>query len=98
MSAVWLTRILHFLLPILNESLIMPETTVNCDPAALSRASACYCSPEDVQRAEMVYLLLQIAGLNLMPSELAKASACYCAPEDVWRGEVTYLLCQIVNQ
>lgn len=67
---------------------------VNCDPSALAKASACFCGPEDSQRAQMIYLLNVISGLNLTPAQLAAAAACYnCIPEDLWRAEVTYLLC-----
>lgn len=66
---------------------------ISCDPNALAAASACYCSDEALQRAEMIYLLNAISGLNLTPAQLAARAACYCAPEDLWRGEVTYLLC-----
>jgi hypothetical protein len=66
---------------------------INCDPNALAKASACYCGPEDLQRAEMIFLLKKIAGNTMTPGQLASAAACYCGPEDLWRGEMTYLLC-----
>jgi hypothetical protein len=71
---------------------------VNCDPNALAAASACFCSDEASQRAQIIYLLNIISGLNLTPAQLAANAACYCGPEDLWRGEVTLLLCSIVNK
>ena len=72
---------------------------VNCDPSALAKASACFCGPEDSQRAQMIYLLNVISGLNLTPTKLAAAASCFnCIPEDLWRAEVTYLLCSISSK
>jgi hypothetical protein len=67
---------------------------INCDPNALAAASACYCGPEDLQRAEIIYLLNAISGLNLTATQLAAASCGYnCIPQDLAWAEITYLLC-----
>lgn len=71
----------------------MPDDTINCDPAALALAAKCYCSPENVQRAEMIWLMMQIAGLNLTPSELAERSKCFCMDEQSSRAAMLYLTC-----
>ena len=72
---------------------------LNCDPSAIAAASACFCGPEDLQRAEMILLLQQIAGNTMTPSQLSAAAVCFnCIPEDVWRAEVTYLLCSIASK
>jgi hypothetical protein len=73
--------------------------TINCDPKTIAEASKCFCMSEPAFRASMLFLLLQISGLNLKPDELAQASRGYLGtPENVWRGEVTMLLCAIVNK
>lgn len=75
----------------------MPE--INCgDPAALAKASACYCMNEVQSRQVMIYLLAQIAGDTSTPAQLAKNAACYCfADRKVSEAVITYLLCNIAN-
>jgi hypothetical protein len=71
---------------------------INCDPSTIAKASACFCGSEDSQRAQMIYLLAQIAGNTMTPNQLAAASVCYaCIPNDLWQAEVTYLLCSIAS-
>ena len=71
---------------------------ISCDPGDIAKASACYCGPEDSQRAQIIYLLLQISGLSLTPTQLADAAKCYnCVPRDMQEAETTYLLCQIAS-
>jgi hypothetical protein len=71
---------------------------INCDPSTIAKLSACFCGPEDSQRAQMIYLLAQIAGNTMTPNQLAAAAACYnCIPQDLWQAEVTYLLCSIAS-
>lgn len=75
----------------------MPE--INCDPAALARAAACFCySDKKVEDAIMIYLLAQIAGDTSTPSALAQEAKCFCFADQTMRDAViTYLLCQIAN-
>lgn len=68
---------------------------INCDPAALAKAAACYCSTEQQQLADIVYLLKQIAGNTMTPAQLAQASACFCSDKKTQYANITYLLCQI---
>jgi hypothetical protein len=73
---------------------------IACNPEALAAASVCYnCIPEDLWRAEMLYLANVISGLNLTPEQLAARSVCYmCIPEDLWRAEMTLLYCTAANR
>lgn len=76
----------------------MPET-VNCDPAALAKAAACYCyGDRKTADSAIIYLLAQIAADTSSPSELAKKAACFCFADAPSRDAVLlYLLCNIVN-
>lgn len=74
----------------------MPNA-ISCDPAAVAKASACFCGPEESQRAQMLYLLLQISGLNLTPAQLAEKSKCFCFEEKAGKAAELYLLCQIAS-
>lgn len=71
---------------------------IDCSPAALAKASACYCSPENVQRAETIYLLKRIAGDTSTPAELAKKAACFCFDKKTGESVILKLLCQIANE
>jgi hypothetical protein len=71
---------------------------INCDPSTIANASACFCGPSDSQRAQMIYLLAQIAGNTMTPTQLAAASVCYnCVPQDLQMAEITMLLCSIAT-
>ena len=71
---------------------------IDCDPSALAELSACYCFPENVERAIIVYLLAQIAGSTLTPAQLAAAAAPYVGmPKNVQEAAMLYLTCQISN-
>lgn len=71
---------------------------VNCTPAALAEASACFCFDNDRTReAVMIYLLNKISGLNLDKNTLATNSKCFCFGKEESRAAITYLLCQIAN-
>ena len=69
--------------------------TINCDPAALAKAAACFCYNEPEARSAMVYLLAQIAGDASTPAELAAKAKCYCFDQKTGEQVMTYLLCQI---
>ena len=72
---------------------------IACDQNSLAVAAKCFCAPENVQRAEMIYLLQQIAGDTSTPAQLAKKAACYVGtPKNVQWAEITYLLCANVNK
>ena len=68
---------------------------VNCDPAALARASACFCLPEPQFRAALIWLLTGIAGDTSTPAELAKKSACYCFDRKTAAAVKAYQLSQL---
>ncbi len=72
--------------------------TISCDPAAVAKASACFCLEEPAARAAMLYLLNQISGLNLTPAQLAKNSACFCLNAKASKAAELYLLCSIANK
>jgi hypothetical protein len=71
---------------------------MNCDPAAVAKASACFCLPEKESRAALLYLLNQISGLNLTPAQLAKNSSCFCLNAKAAKAAELYLLCAIANK
>jgi len=74
----------------------MPE---NCsDPAALARASACYCFNPKQSDAVTIYLLNRISGLNLDPDDLARNAKCFCFDRKTAAAVKNYLLCNIANQ
>jgi hypothetical protein len=67
---------------------------ISCIPADVASASVCFCGPEDSQRAQMIYLLLQLSGLTLTPAQLAAAAAPYMGqPQDMMEAEMVYLMC-----
>lgn len=72
---------------------------VNCsDPSSLAAASACYCAPEDSQRAQIIYLLLLISGLNLTPKQLAANSVQFMGmQQNAQMAAQTYLMCVIAD-
>ena len=71
---------------------------IDCSPSELARLSACYCYPEDVSRGVSIYLLMQIAGLNLTPSQLAAEAVKYTGmPKDIQDAAIVYLNCQANN-
>ena len=71
---------------------------VNCDPATLARASACYCYNETVSAEVMIYLLAQLAGDASTPAQLAVKAKCYCYSDKKLAEAVKiYLLCAIAN-
>lgn len=71
----------------------MPATIV-CDPAALAKASACYCLPEPAALAAIIYLL-NVSGPNLTPSALAAASAKFRdMPDNAKKAAIVWLTCQ----
>lgn len=71
---------------------------MNCDPAAVAKASACFCLTEPQARAAMLYLLNNISGLNLTPSQLAANSKCFCLESKSAKAAELYLLCAIANK
>ena len=74
----------------------MPET-VNCDPALLAKAAACYCYTEPQFRSVLIYLLAQIAGHSSTPAELARKAACYCFDQRTAEAVTTLLLAQLAG-
>lgn len=68
---------------------------INCDPATLARASACYCYDQKVSDAVMIYLLAAIAGDTSTPKELAEKAKCYCfGDRQVAEAVKALLLCE----
>ena len=67
---------------------------IDTTPRGIAAASACFvCQPEDTQRAEMIYLLAQLAGNTMTPAQLAAASKCYCySDRRVAESVMVYLL------
>lgn len=76
---------------------------INCDPAALEKAAACFqCISPDMREPVMIYLLAQIAngsaGTTTDPAALVKAATCYRCPEPATREAITnFLLCAIAK-
>ena len=70
---------------------------MDCDPAAIAKASACFCLPEKEARGALLYLLNAQSGLNLTPAQLAKNSACFCLDAKSSKAAELYLLCQIAS-
>jgi len=67
---------------------------IDCDPSALAELSACYCFPRDIEGAVLIYLLMQIAELDLTASELAALAAPYTGmPKDAKESAIVYLSC-----
>jgi hypothetical protein len=67
---------------------------MTCTPSAVAYAAACYCGPEDSQRAQIIYLLQLLAGNTMTPAQLAAAAAPFLGlPEDLFRAEMLYLTC-----
>jgi hypothetical protein len=68
--------------------------SVNCDPASLVKAAACYdCIPHRMRSPVMNYLLSLIAGVSADPAALVKASACLsCIPKAMIPQVQTYLM------
>ena len=75
----------------------MPAT-INCDPAAISSAGACYCYSDKESRRVITYLLAQIAGDTSTPAALAQKASCYCFDPRTADAVITYLLCEVVNK
>jgi hypothetical protein len=50
-----------------------------------------------MQRAQMIWLLMQIAGLDLAPDELARRAACYCFTPQQAEQVSAFLLCEIAS-
>lgn len=71
---------------------------INCDPATLALASACYCYDQKTSDAVMIYLLAAIAGDTSTPKELAEKAKCYCfGDHQMAEAVISYLLCQNAN-
>ena len=71
---------------------------MDCDPAAIAKASACFCLPGKEARGALLYLLNSISGLNLTPSQLAANSKCFCLNAKSAKASELYLLCAISNK
>lgn len=70
--------------------------TLDCAPAPLARASACYCyGDQKVADSVIIYLLAQIAGDTSTPAELAAKAKCYCFSDKQLADAVKlFLLCE----
>ena len=79
-----------------------PNNVANaCDPTSLVSGAACLdCGiPPGMQKAVIIYLLCQIAGMTCSPTSLAAGAACLeCGiPPGMENAVIIYLLCQIAN-
>lgn len=73
---------------------------VNCDPAALVNAAACFsCIPESMQKPVELYLLAVAAGGSMDPATLVANAKCFtCIDHSMREAVAEYLLCQIANK
>lgn len=70
----------------------------NTPTQLLSEANCFSCIPTGSQGAVSIYLLMQIAGLDMTPTQLLSASSCFnCIPAGQQPAVQTYLLDQIVS-
>lgn len=78
----------------------MADTFDCSDPAALAKASACFCLDERTSNAIELYLLATIAGGSMDPKTLAQQAAAAGfngIPPGYSESIKTLLLCNIVN-
>jgi len=67
---------------------------ISCEPADLAENAKCFCYDKNTEGAVLIYLLMQIAELDLTASELAALAAPYTGmPKDAKESAIVYLSC-----
>ena len=68
---------------------------LNCDPATIARASACFTCLTKSQRAAVeLYLLASLAGGSMDPATLVRQARCFaCVPPEMVESVKMMLLC-----
>ena len=67
----------------------------SCDPAAITRAAACFdCIPKSQRDAVELYLLAVLAGGSMDPATLVRQAKCFsCVPREMVEPVKLLLLC-----